>query len=60
MTATDLATINQIVQENNLNGFDIVMTSGSGIGYRLDLEFETKLHDREVTVRVPVSGVENW
>lgn len=60
MTATDLATINQIVQENNLNGFDIVMTSGSGIGYTLDLEFETKLNDREVTVKVPVSGVENW
>jgi hypothetical protein len=61
LTPNDLEIINAIVQENDIKyGFNLVMTSGSGIGYTLDLEYETELNGRDVTVKVPVTGVENW
>ena len=61
ITPQDLEIINQIVKENDIKyKFDLVLTSGSGIGYTLDLEFETELNGRDVTIKVPVCGVENW
>lgn len=61
MTKTDLNIINKIVEENNIVcAFDIVYTSGSGIGYCIDLEFPADINGREAIIRIPVTGVENW
>jgi hypothetical protein len=62
LTKQDLDIINSVVQENNLEriAFDLVYDAGSGIGYTLDLEYATEVHGREVTIRVPIVGVENW
>lgn len=57
----DLDIINDIVKENDLKGsFDIVYTPGGGIGYNVDLEYYMNINGRDATVRIPVSGVENW
>lgn len=61
LTKADLDIINKIVEENNIVGaFDIVYTSGSGIGYCVDLEFPADINGREATIRIPVTGVESW
>lgn len=56
----ELQTINEIVNENDLNDFTLIIENSSGIGYTLDVEFEMELNGRTVKVRVPVTGVENW
>lgn len=44
----------------NVDSFDLLHDGSSGIGYAVDIEFQEKRGDRETTVRVEVSGVENW
>lgn len=61
LTKADIDIINEIIDENNLVcAFDIVYTSGSGIGYCVDIEFSKEINGREAIVRIPVTGVENW
>lgn len=61
LTKADIDIINEIIDENNLVcAFDIVYTSGSGIGYCVDIEFPKEINGREAIVRIPVTGVENW
>ena len=60
MLKDELQTINEIVNENDLNDFTLVFDNSSGIGYTLDVEFEMELNGRNVKVHVPVTGVENW
>ena len=60
LNTKDLEIINAIVQENEISVFELIMTSNSGIGYSIDLEYSTELHGRDATVRIPVTGPENW
>jgi hypothetical protein len=57
----ELEVINKIVEENTItDSIDLVIRDGSGVGYTLDLEFETVLNDRTVTVRIPVATINDW
>jgi hypothetical protein len=60
LNTKDLEIINAIVQEHEISVFELIMTSNSGIGYTLDLEYSTHLHGRDATITVPVTGPENW
>ena len=56
----DLDRIREVVVENNVKMFTLVVDNGSGIGYTVDLEFEYDLNGRDAVVRVPIVGVEDW
>ncbi len=61
LTRQDLEKIHLIAKENDIQGvFDLVMTSGSGIGFTIDMEFPQEVNGREAVVRIEISGVENW
>jgi hypothetical protein len=61
MNLADLEIVNKIVEENGIDyNFWIVYTDASGIGYTLDLEYETEINGRHATIRIPIAGVENW
>jgi hypothetical protein len=61
MNRQDLDIINKIVEENDIKyNFWIVYNDGSGIGYTLDLEYEADINGRNATIRIPISGEENW
>ena len=61
LTRQDLELINNIVSENDIEGtFNIIMTTGSGIGVTTDIEFRQEVNGRDATIRIEVSGVENW
>ena len=57
----ELEVINKIVEENTItDSIDLVIRDGSGIGYTLDVEFETVLNGRTVTIRIPVTTINDW
>lgn len=61
MNHADVAIIQQIVEENNIRGnFNIIYNNASGIGYTLDMEYETEVNGRPATIRIPICGAENW
>jgi hypothetical protein len=61
MTPEDLEIIQKVIAENSIkSAFKLIYDNGSGIGSTLDLEFDADVHGREATIRIPISGVENW
>ena len=57
----DLDTMRKIVEENQIVGsFTLHYENGSGIGYCLDLEFDTQVHGRLAKISIPVSDENNW
>ena len=57
----DLEIIQKIVDENQVRVFELNQgNTHNGIGYTLDMEFDTDLHGRLVRVIVPVTTVEDW
>ena len=57
----DLEIIHKIVDENQVRVFELNQgDTDNGIGYILDMEFDTELHGRLVRVKVPVTTVEDW
>lgn len=57
----DLAIMQQIIEENQIVGaFTLHYENGSGIGYCLDLEFDTQIHGRLAKISIPVANEENW
>ena len=57
----DLGIIQKIVDENHVRVFELNQgDTDNGIGYTLDMEFDTDLHGRLVRVKVPVTTVEDW
>jgi hypothetical protein len=61
MTPQDMGILAKIIEENDLKyAFALIYNGGSGIGYTLDVEFEKDINGREATVRIPITGVENW
>ena len=61
ITPEELKIIQTIIIENNITyAFKLIHDSSSGIGSTLDIEFDTDMNGREATVRIPVTGAENW
>lgn len=57
----DLNIMQKIIEENQIAGsFTLHYENGSGIGYCLDLEFDTEVHGRLAKITVPVAGTDNW
>ena len=57
----DLGIIQKIMDENHVRVFELNQgNTDNGIGYTLDMEFDTDLHGRLVRVKVPVTTVEDW
>ena len=57
----DLDIIHKIVDENHVRVFELNQgDTDNGIGYILDMEFDTELHGRLARVIVPVNTVEDW
>ena len=57
----DLEIIQKIVDENQVRVFELNQgDTDNGIGYTLDMEFDTELRGRLVRVKVPVTTVEDW
>jgi hypothetical protein len=57
----ELAIIQRIMEENDIKyAVKLIYNDGSGIGSTLDVEFDTEVNGRQATVRIPVTGVENW
>lgn len=60
MNPGDVQVIQEIITENNITGnFELMYTNG-GIGYTIDLMYETDLNNRDVKITIPVCGSENW
>jgi hypothetical protein len=56
----DIERIQQIILENNVQVFDLLVDNSSGIGYTVDMEFPYEVSGREAVIRISVVGVENW
>ena len=57
----DLDIMQRIIEENSIVGaFTLHYENGSGIGYCLDLEFDTAVHGRLAKITIPVANEENW
>jgi hypothetical protein len=60
LNRVDIAEMQKVLLKFNIDHFTLIKNDSSGIGYALDIEYETTMNDCMVTVRVPVVGVENW
>lgn len=61
MNSADLAVIAEILKDNSITGnFYLIHDDTSGIGYTIDLEYETHLNGRKVKVTVPVCTAGEW
>jgi hypothetical protein len=61
VTPNEVEIVNKIIEENDIKGaFELIYDDSSGIGYTLDLEFETQVNGRYATIRIPVTTAENW
>ena len=61
ITPNEIEIVNKIIEENDIkSAFELIYDDSSGIGYTLDLEFETQVNGRYATIRIPVTTVENW
>ena len=57
----DLDIMQRIIEENQIVGaFTLHYENGSGIGYCLDLEFDTEVHGRLAKIVIPVANEDNW
>lgn len=57
----DVERILEVIKENDLEEtFTLIHDNSSGIGYTLDMEFDTELHGRVITARVAIADSGNW
>lgn len=60
MNPADVKVIAKIIEEHDITGnFDLIYHDTSGIGYCIDLVYETELNGRQVKVTIPVCGMED-
>jgi hypothetical protein len=60
LNKADVLRLAEVLDEFKIDHFKLIRHNESGIGYCLDVEYQTNLNDRMVTIRVPVCGVEDW
>ena len=57
----EIELIKKIFEENKIvYAVQLIQTSGSGIGYTLEVEFDTEINGRQAKIRIPVTTEENW
>lgn len=61
MNEEELDIVKKIIKENKIKGaFKLIFDNSSGIGYTLDIEFDSQLKSRDAVIRIPVTTSENW
>lgn len=60
LNKADIVEITKTLIRFDIDHFTLIKNDESGIGYTLDIEYETRMQDAKVKVTVPVVGVENW
>jgi len=60
LNKADVLEILNVLNSYEVDYFELVKNDGSGIGYGLEVKFQTTIKDRMVTVTVPVVTEENW
>lgn len=61
LTQRNLKEILAVISENEIDTPIVVIEEGeSGIGSILSVEFKKDLHGREASIRIEISGVNNW
>jgi hypothetical protein len=48
------------MSESEIDYLYLDYNSDSGIGYTLDIEYDTYIHDRKAIVRIPITNNEDW
>jgi hypothetical protein len=57
----DIETIVKILEENNIHAFNLIGDGyESGIGYTLDLEFDSEYNGRMATIKINVTDEGDW
>jgi hypothetical protein len=61
VTPNEIELIQKVIKENKIvTSFELLQENHSGIGYTLDLEFDTEVNGRQATIRIPITTVESW
>jgi len=60
LNKADIVEILKTLETYKVDHFRLIRHSESGIGYCMDIEYQTNLNDRMVTIKVPIVGTENW
>ena len=60
LNVSDLAIINKVVTDCKIEAFRLVYENSSGIGYTIDLEYESKINGYDAVVRIPICGSMDW
>lgn len=60
LNRADINEISKALLKFDIDHFTLVKNDGSGVGYTIDVEYQTRMKDDLVTVKVPVVGVEDW
>lgn len=60
LSASDIKEIAKVIEEYKVDYFTLVRTNASAIGYTIDLEYSTTINGRMCSVRVPVTGIDQW
>lgn len=60
ITKQEIDIISKIMSEIEKDSLYLTYNSDSGIGYTLDIEYDTYVHDRKAIIRIPISTYENW
>ena len=61
MNEEELDIVKKIIKENKIKGaFKLIFDNSRGIGYTLDIEFDSQLKSRDAVIRIPVTTSENW
>ena len=57
----DLKIINELVEKHNIKGgFDLIYDNHSGIGYTLQMEWETVIHGTPLKVTATINDENDW
>ena len=57
----DLKVINELVEKHNIKGgFDLIYDNHSGIGYTLQMEWETVIHGTPLKVTAIITDENDW
>lgn len=60
VTKLEIDVISKIMSESEIDYLYLDYNSDSGIGYTLDIEYDTYIHDRKAIVRIPITNDEDW
>jgi hypothetical protein len=57
----DLKVINELVEKHNIKqGFDLIYENHSGIGYTLEMEWNTEIHGTPLRVTATIVDETDW